>query len=77
MHLLNNYQKKKVSYAGHKGNKLKAATARKCNHKIGIYWFQTSSKFTRTKDQTLKEHQHDIVYHAECPENNFAESYTG
>ena len=36
-----------------------------------------SSKFTRTKDETLKEHQHDIVCYAECPENNCTENYTG
>ena len=36
-----------------------------------------SSKFTRTKDQTLKEHQHGKVYYAECPGNTCTENYTG
>ena len=36
-----------------------------------------SSKFTRTKYQTLKDHQHDTVYYAECPENNCTKNYTG
>ena len=33
------------------------------------------SKFTRTKDQTLKEHQHDIVNYAECRERNCTKNW--
>ena len=33
-----------------------------------------SSKVTRTKDETLKERQHDIVYYSECPGNNYNET---
>ena len=28
-----------------------------------------SSKFTKTKDKTVKEHRHDIVYYVKCPES--------
>ena len=28
-----------------------------------------NSKFTKAKDQTVKEYQHDIVYYVKCPEN--------
>ena len=36
-----------------------------------------SSKFTKIKDKTVKEHQHDIVYYVEFPESQCSEDYTG
>ena len=35
-----------------------------------------SSKFTKIKDKTVKEHQYDIVYYVKCPENQCSEDYT-
>ena len=36
-----------------------------------------SSKFTKKKDKTVKDHQHDIVYYVKCPESQCSEDYTG
>ena len=36
-----------------------------------------SSKFTKIKDKTVKENQHDIVYYVRCPESQCPEDYTG
>ena len=35
-----------------------------------------SSKFTKMKGKTVKEHQHDIVYYVKCPESQVSEDYT-
>ena len=35
-----------------------------------------SSKFQK-KDQTKKDHQHDVVCYAKCPEEQCTEGYTG
>ena len=35
-----------------------------------------SSKF-QSKDQTKKDHQHNVVYYAKCPEKQYTEDYTG
>ena len=37
---------------------------------------KVSSKF-HLKDQTKKDHQHDVVCHAKCPEQLCTEDYTG
>ena len=37
---------------------------------------KVSSKFRHTKDRTLKENQHSMVYYTECPEKNCSENYT-
>ena len=34
------------------------------------------SKFTKMKDKTVKEHQHDIVYYVKCPKSQGSEDYT-
>ena len=36
-----------------------------------------SSKFTKIKDKTKKEHQHDIVYYVKCLESQCSEDHTG
>ena len=36
-----------------------------------------SSKFTKIKDKTVKENQHDIVYYVKYPESKCSEDYTG
>ena len=36
-----------------------------------------SSKSTKIKDKTVKEHQHDIVYYVKRPESQCSEDYTG
>ena len=36
------------------------ATARKYNHNICIYFTKLTSKFTTSKEVTLKEHQHEM-----------------
>ena len=48
-----------------------------CNIKTCIAYSGTklSSKF-KLKDQTKKDHQHDVVYYAECPEDQYTEDYT-
>ena len=35
-----------------------------------------SSKF-RIKDKTIFSHNHDIIYHGNCPENGCADNYIG
>ena len=49
-----------------------------CNIKICIAYSGTklSSSF-QLKDQTKKDHQHDVVYYAKCPEEQCTEGYTG
>ena len=72
-------------YAGQEGNKLIKSMQNNlkwllpenvatCSAYTGT---KISSKFTRTKDEALKEHQHYIVYYAECPENNCTKKYSG
>ena len=36
-----------------------------------------SSKFTKIKDKSVKEHQHDIVYNVKRLESQCSEDYTG
>ena len=36
-----------------------------------------TSRFTKIKDKTVKEHQHDIIYYVKCPESQCPEDYTG
>ena len=35
-----------------------------------------SSKF-QVKDRTIFSHNHDIIYHGNCPENGFSDDYVG
>ena len=51
-----------------------------CNVKTCIAYFgdkltSNSSKF-QLKDQTKKDHRHDVVYYAKCPEKECTEGYT-
>ena len=73
-----------LPYAGNKGeNILKSMTKLStrvlpCNTKTCAVYSRTklSSKF-QLKDQTKKDHQHDVVYYAKCPEEQCTEDYTG
>ena len=49
-----------------------------CNIKTFIAYYETklSIKF-QLKDQTKKDHQHGVVYHAKWPEKQCTEDYTG
>ena len=49
-----------------------------CNVETSIAYSGTklSSKF-KLKDPTKKDHQHDGVYYAKCPEEQCTEDYTG
>ena len=49
-----------------------------CNAKTCAAYSGTklSSKF-QLKDQTKKDHQHDVVYYEKCPEEQCTEDYTG
>ena len=73
-----------LPYAGNKGeNILKSMTKLStrvlpCNTKTCAVYSGTklSSKF-QLKDQTKKDHQHDLVYYEKCPEEQGTEDYTG
>ena len=36
-----------------------------------------SSKFTKIRDKTVKDHQHNITYYVKCLESQFSGDYTG
>ena len=73
-----------LTYAGNKGEKILksmnnfSTRVLPCNFKTCTAYSGTklSSKF-RLKDQTKKDHQHDVVYYAKCPEEQCTEDYTG
>ena len=76
-----------LPYAGRKGEqiikKMKKAVSssniiQKHNTKIRVIYNtkKLSSKFP-VKDKTKQEHQHNVVYHAKCPQNNCNSSYVG
>ena len=41
------------------------------------YTGKRSSSFFQTKDKTRKEHEHDLVYHAKCPNEECTDDYIG
>ena len=73
-----------LTYAGNKGEKILksmnnfSTRVLPCNLKTCTAYSGTklSSKF-QLKDQTKKDHQHDVVYYAKCPEEQCTEDYTG
>ena len=73
-----------LPYAGNKGEKILKSMNKfstrvlPCNVKTCTAYSGTklSSKF-QLKDQTKKDHQHDVVYYAKCPEEQCTEDYTG
>ena len=71
-----------LPYAGNKEEKIlinKFSTQiLPCNVKTCISFSGTklSSKF-QLKDQTNKDHEHDLVFYAKCPEEQCTEDYTG
>ena len=72
-------------YAGSKGeklrnsmkNSLKFVLPENVTTRITYSGTRLSSKCTKRKDKTVKEHQHDIVYYLECQESQCSEDYTG
>ena len=72
-----------LPYAGNKGEKILKSMNKfstrvlPCNLKTCTAYSATklSSKF-QLKDQTKKDHQHDVVYYAKCPEEQCTEDYT-
>ena len=73
-----------LPYPGNKGGRIlklmnKFSTqVLPCNVKTCIAFSGTklSSKF-QLKEQTKKDHQHDVVYYAKCPKQYCTEDYTG
>ena len=73
-----------LPYAGNKGEKILKSMNKfssrvlPSNVKILTAYSGTklSSKF-QLKDQTKKDHQHDVVYYEKCPEEQCTENYTG
>ena len=73
-----------LPYAGSKGEKLVKSmkSSLRCvvpeNVRTRVIYSGTrlSSKFTKIKDKTVTEHQHDIVYYSKCPESQCSEDYT-
>ena len=73
-----------LPYAGNKGeNILKSMTKLStrvlpCNAKTCAAYSGTKlSSKSQLKDQTKKDHQHDLVYYERCPEEQCTEDYTG
>ena len=73
-----------LPYAGNKGKKILKSMNKfltrvlPCNVKTCTTYsgIKLSSKFQK-KDQTKKDHQHDVVCYAKCPEEQCTEGYTG
>ena len=42
-----------------------------------MYTGKTLGFFFSIKDETKKQHQHDLIYYAECPEKKCSENYIG
>ena len=71
-----------LPYAGNKGEKILKSMNKfstrvlPCNVKTCTAYSGTklSSKF-QLEDQTKKEHQHDAIYYAKCPEEQCTEDY--
>ena len=73
-----------LPYAGNKGEKILKSMNKfstrvlPCNVRTCTAYSGTklSSRF-QLKDQTKKEHQHDIIYYTKCPKEQCTEDYTG
>ena len=73
-----------MPYAGSKGekliksmkNSLKCVLPENFTARVRYLGTRLSSKFTKIKDKTVKEHQHDIVYYVKCPESQCSKDYT-
>ena len=58
-------------------NSLKCVLADHVTTRVTYSGTKLGSKFTKIKDKTIKEHQHDVVYYVKCPESQCSEDYTG
>ena len=58
-------------------NSLKCVLLKNVITRVTYSGTRLNSKFTKIKDKTVKENQHDIVYYARCPESQCPEDYTG
>ena len=58
-------------------NSFKCVLPENVTSRVTYLGTRLSSKFTKIKDKTVKEHEHDIVYYAKCPESQCSEHYTG
>ena len=73
-----------LPYAGNKGEKI-LKSRNKFSSRVLLSNVKTSIAYSGTmfcskfqlKDQTKKDHKHDVVYYAECPGNQCIEDYTG
>ena len=73
-----------LTYAGPKGekliksmkNSLTCALPETVTSRVTYSGTRLSSKFTKRKDKTVKEGQHDIVYYIKCPESQCSVDYT-
>ena len=73
-----------LPYQGKKGENIMRSMNRTLNTIIGnqietrvVYNSTKLSSFFSTKDKIAKEHQNNVVYKIECPNENCEESYTG
>ena len=57
-------------------NSLKCVILENVTTRVTYSGIRLSSKFTKIKDKTVKDHQHDIVYYVKCPESQCAENHT-
>ena len=66
-------------YAGLKGekliksmkNSLKYVLSESVTTRVTYSGTRLSSRFTKIKDKTVKENEHDTVYYVKCPEGQF------
>ena len=58
-------------------NSLKCVLLKNVITRVTYSGTRLNSKFTKIKDKTVKENQHDIVYYVRCPESQCPEDYTG
>ena len=58
-------------------NSLKCVLLKNVITRVTYSGTRLSSKFTKIKDKTVKENQHDIVYYVKYPESKCSEDYTG
>ena len=58
-------------------NSLKCVLPENVTSRVIYSGTRLSRKFTKIKDKTVKEYQHDIVYYVKCPKSQYSEDCTG
>ena len=57
-------------------NSLKCVLPENVTTRVTYSGTRLTRKFTKIKDKTVKEHQHNIVFYVKCPESQCSEDST-